>query len=288
MSNENHGNIYCSDDHALTTSLPSNSLGGALCTLLSFFLAYDYDVYEPLVQLCKRKYITCISFASPYVGDEGWSAAFGLLETEGRLRHIRVSNEHDFVPLMPPPFKFFLGPCYKHTGVNLHLWPKGFRGQHNKPYISYDGTGKSIFDWLEGDFVTFPRRFYYLMRSPLRGSMLCQLLLTIPLLAVPVLTLPFVIFRGICLWLFPWYVSDVYLFGFQGPWTDMVDSLKWELTVGLIALQILAFFFFNTKGVVRFDTHDLGDYLKNMNVDEIASLKIDSLYSEYAGLKKKQ
>jgi hypothetical protein len=50
------------------------------------------------------------------------------------LRHIRVSNENDVVPVSPPP-RFAYGAVYEkymHTGVNVHLIPG--EGNHEIAY----------------------------------------------------------------------------------------------------------------------------------------------------------
>ena len=53
------------------------------------------------------------------VGNESYQKAFLGLEQVGRLRHVRVTNELDVIPLSPP----FSG--YGQTGVNLHLQSDG-------------------------------------------------------------------------------------------------------------------------------------------------------------------
>lgn len=49
------------------------------------------------------------------VGNYGYNTAHQGLEREGRLRHIRISNEGDVVPSKPYP-------GYTQNGVNLHLF----------------------------------------------------------------------------------------------------------------------------------------------------------------------
>ena len=89
-----------------------HSLGGALSQLLSFGLAGS-----PLTEDLPKP-ITAITFASPLVGNHEWLKAYQKLEKEGKLRHIRVSNNGDHVccqPAIP-----FMG--YTQTGVNIHLF----------------------------------------------------------------------------------------------------------------------------------------------------------------------
>ena len=72
-----------------------HSLGGALAQLLAFTLAGSKDSdFLP-------KPVTAISYASPQVGKSGYLRAFEKLEKDGKLRHIRVSNEGDVVPVAP-------------------------------------------------------------------------------------------------------------------------------------------------------------------------------------------
>lgn len=90
-----------------------HSLGGALCALISFALADTPEIIEEF------GYVTGISFATPPVGNKGFKRVSETLEKQGKLRHIRVSNQGDAIPAAPfrlvPPF-----PSYIQTGVNLH------------------------------------------------------------------------------------------------------------------------------------------------------------------------
>jgi hypothetical protein len=240
------------------------------------------------------KPLTCVSFASPYVGDEGWRAAFQVLEARGRLRHIRVSNEHDFVPLAPPPFVFKQWPKYCHTGVNLHLWPRGRFGIVKKPYVAYEGTRESIGDrmrtnwrWLvSGPISRLPLRLFCLFRSQFRGSFLLQSVMTLPILAVPVLGFPwipaFCAARGFFACLFPWFLRDEWLYFTEGALADLDPSIKWGMVVGLGGLQISAILFCNTIGVLQFATHGLEDYHANMNFEPLQEGSVKSLYERYA------
>ncbi|KAL3903550.1 MAG: hypothetical protein SGILL_010404, partial [Bacillariaceae sp.] len=101
-----------------------HSLGGALSTLLAMKLASSWTLAN-VVKV--RKPIVNISVASPYVGNQGWANAVKRLEDEGWLRHVRITNQGDVVPVGPP--KYFLynkvdavyGEPYVHTGCNVHL-----------------------------------------------------------------------------------------------------------------------------------------------------------------------
>lgn len=107
-------------------TITGHSLGGALTTLLSFFLACDMLITDGVLKYSRdhvRKYISCVSYASPLVGDKGFQKAFAVLEEENRLKHVRITNSRDPVPLSPPL------PSYRHTGVQVHLRGKNWLGK---------------------------------------------------------------------------------------------------------------------------------------------------------------
>lgn len=86
-----------------------HSLGGALASLTAFYLSAN--------EVFKGRPVIAITFASPQAGDNAYSKAFQALESMRHLLHIRISNEGDIFPKLPPAFP--LG--YTQTGVNLHL-----------------------------------------------------------------------------------------------------------------------------------------------------------------------
>jgi hypothetical protein len=92
-----------------------NSLGGALASLLAFYLSASGKLQDVL----KSHPIIAISFASPPTGDNGYNKAFQALESTRDLLHVRISNEGDIVPVLPVSVPLLLG--YTQTGVNLHL-----------------------------------------------------------------------------------------------------------------------------------------------------------------------
>ena len=80
-----------------------HSLGGATSTLFATRAA-------TFGQFGK---VTNVSFASPYCGDQSFRDHFYELEQKGLIRHIRISNEEDVVPLIP-----FTAPNIPFVGTN--------------------------------------------------------------------------------------------------------------------------------------------------------------------------
>mmetsp|Transcript_29389 Transcript_29389/g.43579 ORF Transcript_29389/g.43579 Transcript_29389/m.43579 type:complete len:445 (-) Transcript_29389:314-1648(-) len=93
-----------------------HSLGAALSSLFAFLASARDDVPKP---------VTCISIASPYVGDRRFRRAFRLAEAKGNIRYLRVANNRDIVSIVP--FMSFLRlRAYKHVGVQLKLARKKY------------------------------------------------------------------------------------------------------------------------------------------------------------------
>lgn len=77
------------------------------------------------------------SVKSPFVGDQTFRNSFQKLEKQKKLMHLRVSNDGDAVPLIPPTTLTSTPPiAYKHVGVNLRLY-KTFLSIQKKFRISY-------------------------------------------------------------------------------------------------------------------------------------------------------
>ena len=137
-------------------TITGHSLGAALATLLSFFLACNKDIMDNLrFKKENRQYVSCISFAAPAVGNGGFQKAFRFLEQENNLRHVRVTNQCDLVPLLPTMLS--LRTACRHTGVQVHLrgkdWPRG----RQQDVLVRDTSKTSSFDVLFqciGCFVT--------------------------------------------------------------------------------------------------------------------------------------
>ena len=84
-----------------------HSLGAALSTIVAFYLACEDDAIIP-------KPVTCINFASPRVGDYYYLQASTALESLGKLRFLRVVNDHDSIAMVPI-FNYY------HAGFQIRL-----------------------------------------------------------------------------------------------------------------------------------------------------------------------
>jgi len=87
-----------------------HSLGAALSSLFAFEASARDDIPNP---------VTCVSIASPYVGDERFHKAFQFAESMGRIRYLRVANKKDIVAILP--FLSLRLRAYKHCGIELKL-----------------------------------------------------------------------------------------------------------------------------------------------------------------------
>jgi predicted lipase len=107
-----------------------HSLGAALSTLMAARAAALNNFETTILN---------VSFASPFVGDQAFRDSFYKWEKTNKVKHLRISNYEDVVPLIPfttlpaLPGKFF---AYKHTGVNVKLYNKSLI-HPNQTRISY-------------------------------------------------------------------------------------------------------------------------------------------------------
>jgi len=91
--------------------ITGHSLGGALATLFGFYVAANDDpIYS------KNGPIQIFSASSPRVGNKAFRDSFKYLEERGKLRHARIYNARDKVPLLP-----YVGGFYKHVGIAIKL-----------------------------------------------------------------------------------------------------------------------------------------------------------------------
>jgi len=99
-----------------TLWVTGHSLGGALSTLFSFRAAIDGGI--------PNKPVMNVTFASPFVGDAVFQKEFQELERDGWIRHLRVSNEDDVVPLIPFSSNDLIPTPFKHVGMHVRLYEK--------------------------------------------------------------------------------------------------------------------------------------------------------------------
>lgn len=116
-----------------------HSLGAALSTLFSFKAALSPDI--------PNKPVTNISFASPFVGEQKFRQAFQVLESKRLVRHLRMCNDEDIVPLGPPASMGFVGTFYKHVGMQVKLYDKSLCNQDTYK-VSYPKIGGGTVDAL--------------------------------------------------------------------------------------------------------------------------------------------
>lgn len=103
--------------------MTGHSLGAALATLFAFQAAAEPDTVVP-------KPVSLFGIAGPYVGDELFAEAFQLLESLGRIRHLRLVNHKDLVTVVPKfsfRWKFYdegshVGSLFKHVGMGIRLY----------------------------------------------------------------------------------------------------------------------------------------------------------------------
>lgn len=102
--------------------ITGHSLGGALSTLFSFYVAASDN---PNI----TKPVKCVSIASPKVGSMSFFKAYQALEREGKIRHLRVSNDKDLVTQVPDRSSFSAAyvvvaqsSIFRHVGMNLTLY----------------------------------------------------------------------------------------------------------------------------------------------------------------------
>jgi hypothetical protein len=103
-----------------------HSLGGALATIVAFYLACDDSMPKP---------ITCLSFAAPRVGDYGFREATESLEKAKRLRVLRIVNANDSIPMFPM-FNFY------HAGFQIRLYDN----PASKPELTYPKLNDSYWN----------------------------------------------------------------------------------------------------------------------------------------------
>lgn len=87
-----------------------HSLGASLSTLMAF----------RAVALGEIPHVKNVSFASLFVGDQEFRNNFEELEIQGKIQHLRISNDEDIVPLIP--WSTYDLKRYKHVGMNIRMY----------------------------------------------------------------------------------------------------------------------------------------------------------------------
>ena len=126
--------------------------GGALATLFGLHVAAGGgSAASAVIHLP----VTVVSVASPRVGDVAFARAFAEIESQGKLRHLRIANHGDPVPLGPIGFgQTSLVPpssttengqsgedvASYHTGMEMKLF-KNVSGKRTLPFdLTYSGS----------------------------------------------------------------------------------------------------------------------------------------------------
>jgi len=117
-----------------------HSLGAALSQLFSFQVAGERRNADWM-----PKPITCISFAAPRQGASGYRAAVEQEEKMGLIRMLRINNEDDIVPTLPPWSLGWRKRLMKHVGINLRLGADGYSIMHTSSVGFSNAFSNSIF-----------------------------------------------------------------------------------------------------------------------------------------------
>jgi hypothetical protein len=127
--------------------ITGHSLGGSLSTMMAFRAAALGDLTDTTVMN--------VSFASPFVGDQKFRDNFVALEKKNKIKHLRVSNYKDVVPLIP--YMTITSPfcmTYKHVGMNLRLYKSGFFDVFTPEYRIFYPKEHSVMNEVRNAFHT--------------------------------------------------------------------------------------------------------------------------------------
>lgn len=119
--------------------------GGALATLFGFYAAGSSTIV-PLP-------VTVVSMASPRVGNIAFARAFADMESQGKLRHLRIVNHGDPVPLGPIGFEQTTlavttekngqsgeEEASYHTGIEMRLFKNVSASSSHRVDLTYSGS----------------------------------------------------------------------------------------------------------------------------------------------------
>lgn len=112
-----------------------HSLGAALSSLAAFALAGSDLDWLP-------KPITCVSFASPFVGVSNFRAAYERLEKDDMIRYVRFTNHNDAVPCLPAALSW---RRFKHVGLNVRLYDDDVKIHHSSKSNFRNALDNSLF-----------------------------------------------------------------------------------------------------------------------------------------------
>lgn len=127
--------------------ITGHSLGGALATLFALEVAASRDssIVKP---------VTCISIASPKVGNMSFRRAFQALEKQHQIRSLRIANDKDIVTLLPDRGSLscvYIMCCqanlFRHVGVELKLYANG-RYKLTRPSDNSNYVNMFLKDWV--------------------------------------------------------------------------------------------------------------------------------------------
>jgi pimeloyl-ACP methyl ester carboxylesterase len=107
-----------------------HSMGGAMATLTAFCLAAEPDgLLGAVTGGGTPVLITCVSIASPRIGNGNFVRAVAELEIQKKLRHLRIVNSDDIVTALPDTTMIAFGLAahwirqnfFLHAGMCLHM-----------------------------------------------------------------------------------------------------------------------------------------------------------------------
>lgn len=150
------GNLIHADYQFIVSG---HSLGGALAQLIAFALGSS----DKCRRILPPQPIVAVTYASPCVGNVEYNEAMQQLEETNILRHIRITNQGDLVPV---GLQLFRGYAPASSGSNFHLRDgevmeaTGFG--NTKTFGSQFNRNAADCHSLDGNFTSsYTNRLYY-------------------------------------------------------------------------------------------------------------------------------